>query len=332
MKKILALLIACFAIFPTFAQTEFVAQVTVDSAFARRLPHADAAPAASLFQNDSVIAVGRNLDGAWLQVRRPIGTTPLGWMSRAVLSFTFEIGLLPITDFETGLEGTEPVVDTGFAVLTLGEIAVRPQPDGLAPRLATTEPLLTLPVIDRTPDAQWLRVNYRGIVGWLPQYLISTSQDLEQVPIHPAYSAAFIELPLIPPEIQLAQIDRLVAYVQPLYDTAAQVAAFWSQLESGATVRCDPITGDFAYYNATPDDIRELPELRRELPSLRLAVDSLNDSVALMQRCGIYLDREISSGYADAINARGIFGAVLTRMEYTREAILAVQPAGSVSP
>lgn len=334
MRTLLALLISSLVIFPSFAQTENALRVAVESAFVRQLPAFDAPAAASVFENDSLVAIGRNIDGLWLQVRRPIGRDPLGWINREVVSFTLDVATLPITDFVTGMEGTEPVVDTGIAVLTLGEIAIRPQPDGLSPRLATTTAFLTLPVIDRTPDTQWLRVNFRGIVGWLPQYLITPSQDLEAAPINPAFivNVDLVEFPLIPAEVQIAQVDRLVAYLQPLRAAADQAARFWEQLEAGLVVECSPIAGDFAYYPYTDQDIRELPELRREVARLRVAVDALNASLALMERCGIYLDREISSGYADAINARGILSAINARMENTRITILEVQPAGSVSP
>ncbi|MBE2266855.1 MAG: hypothetical protein IAE80_01400 [Anaerolinea sp.] len=332
MKSTLAFLIALFVVFPAVAQSEFAARVVVDSAFVRALPAYEADPAASVFENDSLIAVGRNIDGLWLQVRRPIGQQSLGWINREVISFTFEIGALPITDFETGLEGTEPVVDTGIAVLTLGEIAIRPLPDGTSPRLATTLAFLTLPVIDRTPDSQWLRVNYRGIVGWLPLYLINTSQDVEQAPVNPGYLASFAELPTIPPEIQLAQLERLIAFAQPLAAVANDAAAYWGALDAGQVLECRPLAGNYPYYTYTAQDITELPELRRVVDRLALAVDQLNASIAAMQRCGIYLDGEISSAYASAVNARLLFVNVIASMEQLRERILTVQPDAAVSP
>jgi len=116
MRKFLAFLIACLVTVPAFAQTQNTVRVVADSAFVRQLPAFDATPSASVYVNDNLIAVGRNMDGLWLQVRRPMGRDPIGWINREVISFTFEIASLPITDSTTGLEGAEPVVDTGIAL------------------------------------------------------------------------------------------------------------------------------------------------------------------------------------------------------------------------
>jgi hypothetical protein len=142
----------------------------------------DANPAATVFENDSQVAVGRNNDRRWLEVRRPGRQNKLGWIARPLISGTFEVARLPMTDLTTGVVGPEPVVDTGIAVLTIDEIFLLSAPDRAAPQLAVIEVFLTLPVVERTPDRLWLKVNYRGTIGWIPEFRTGTSAHLDLVP------------------------------------------------------------------------------------------------------------------------------------------------------
>jgi hypothetical protein len=287
---------------------------------------------ASVFANDSLVVVGRNIDGEWIEVRRPGRTNGGGWIARRLTAFTFNLTQLPITDLTTGLIGTEPVVDTGFSILTISEAVLRDAPDRRSTQLDTIPVNLTLPVSERTPDNQWLKINYRGTVGWIAEFETRTSADLNAIPISPEYSddPQFAVMAIIPVEVQVAQIDDLMNYLQPLNTVAADAVYYWKQMSEGETLECLPPAGNYPYYTATQQDIIELPELRRQRRLLTQAVDDINAAIDTMQRCGVYTQTEIRAAYANALNAQLIFQLVIDRMQDQRE--LLVGDSDSTAP
>jgi uncharacterized protein YraI len=324
MRKRLLLLIVLLTVSSIHAQntSEFILQVLADSAFIRAAPDKEAPEVASVFENDSLTAVGRNIDGLWLEVRRPGRKDAAGWISREVALFTFEVAKLPITDLTTGLTGPEPVVDTGISVLMVGEAKLRTGADQDSAEITVIPVNLTLPVLERTPDRLWLKVNYRGTVGWVAEFLTSTSADIRDVMVSPEYALTNLgAFEIIPPEIQIAQIDRLTVWIAEMDAIARDVSTYWTLMSKGETMECRPPAGDYAYYAYTPRDIAELPELRRQVRILQQAIDDLNSAIATMKRCGVYLDKEIRAAYADAINAQTIFGVVTRQMGNLKERI-----------
>jgi hypothetical protein len=334
MKKLALFILVTLFTAPALAQEarEYTLQVVPDSAFIRATPDEDAEVVGSVFANDSLTAVGRNIDGEWIEVRRPGRTTGGGWIARRVTAFTFNVGQLPITDLTTGLIGDEPVVDTGFSILMISEGTLRAAPDRYSSQLDIIPVNLTLPVLERTPDNQWLRINYRGTVGWIAEFTTHPNGDLNAMPISPEYSddPQFAAFEIIPVEVQVAQIDDLLNYLSPLSVIAADVTHYWKMMSQGETMECLPPAGNFAYYTATQRDITELPELRQQRRLLTLAVDDLNAAIATMGRCGVYTQTEIRAAYADALNAMSIFQLVIERMENQRE-VLTGEEAATIS-
>ena len=325
MKKLILLLLFLISS-AVLAQDvpEYILQVIAESAYVRSAPITDAQAVASVFANDSLLAVGRNIDGGWLEVRRPGQQYEIGWIARQLVAFTFDAAQLPITDLTTGVIGQEPVVDTGFAALTINETPLRSSPDRRALPLLTIPVHLTLPVLERTPDLQWLKVNYRGTLGWIPMFLTNGSDALARVAVSPEFGddprySAFVS---VPPEQQLAQIERLLGFLTPIQQTTAEVAHYWQLMSRGETLECLPPAGNYPYYEYTPDDILQLPELRQQDRLLRQAIDDINASIEAMRRCGVYLPRDLRAAYADAINAQAIFRLIASRMEILRERVI----------
>lgn len=304
-------------------EPSWTVQVSAESAFLRALPSTDAEVAGSVFVNDNLIAIGRNIDGQWLQVQRLNQRRASGWISRGLVLLGFDVSRLPMTDLTTGVNGPEPVVDTGVAVVTIDDTPFRDGPRRSATTLETLADTLTLPVVERTPDNQWLRVNYRGVLGWIPQFLTSTTHDLNTVPVSPEFAgnASYAAIPSVSPEVQLAQIDRLEAYLAPLEHLALETGYYWRALQQGETIPCLTYPGGHGHFSITPQDILELPELRQQEWLLVQAVDDLNQSIAAMSACGIYLPRDVSIAYGDALNAQGIFELVRSRMANARARI-----------
>jgi len=326
MKKVGLFLLICFCMVLTVSaqnKTEYVLQVVAESAFIRELPDEAAKPVGSVFANASLIAVGRNMDGEWLQVERTGFKKTGGWIARKLTVFTFSVAQLPITDSTTGLLGTTPVVDSGYSVLIIIDATLHNTPSRFGAKLIEIPLNLTLPVLERTPDNQWLKINYRGYVGWVPEYTTRMTIDINTIPISPEYAgnpdyAAFEK---IAPEVQVAQIDRLVTYLTPINDVTTGVVDYWRLMSDGETMECRPPAGNFADYSVSARDLTELPELRRQSRLLKQAIADINTSISIMQKCGVYTYPEIQSAYAKAINAHNIFTLILKRMEILRKGL-----------
>jgi len=303
---------------PAFGD-DYALQVFVDSAFTRALPSRDAEFTASVFENDVLYAIGRNADGTWFQVKRPNRDTILGWLPRNLVGFTFEVGLLPITDFTTGVIGPTPVYDSGVSVLVLSELNLRADPFLDGEVLAVVPVFATVPAIERSPDNVWLYINYLGYAGWVAEFLTRPTTDIDSLPISPIFFGAGFEivpLPIIPPEVQLAQVSRMRDYITPQWELAASIANFWQVVLSGEVAPCVPPEGEIGGYRVTTQDLFELPELGRYVSRLQRAVNDLNRSIATMQRCGVYSAEEINTAYAQAVNAGIIFEALLDQLDY----------------
>ncbi len=326
MKKLGLLLLIFYSALLVSAQEKAnaVVQVVADSAFIRVLPDENAKAAGSVFANTSLIAVGRNMDGEWLEVSRPGLQRKLGWISRKLTAFTFSVAQLPITDFTTGLLGTEPVVDSGYAILMINEGNLRSAPSRYANKIVVIPLNLTLPVLERTPDNQWLKINYRGYVGWIAEYTSRATVQLDTIPISPEYAGNpdYAAHEVIIPEVQIAQIDRLVNYLTPINQVTANVIDYWRLMARGETMECLPPTRNMADYSVSPRDLIELPELRRQTRLLKQAITDVNTAITTMRRCGVYTPTEIQSAYANAISAKHVFDLILQRMDILRKEVV----------
>ncbi|MEP6984838.1 MAG: SH3 domain-containing protein [Chloroflexota bacterium] len=325
MKKLgLLLLIFCSALLVSAQEkSNPVLQVVSDSAFLRVLPDEHAEPAGSVFANDSLLAVGRNMDGEWLEVRRTGFKKSGGWIARKLTAFTFSVSQLPITDSTTGLLGIEPVMDSGYAILMINEGTLRNAPSRYANKIVVVPLNLTLPVLERTPDNQWLKINYRGYLGWVAEYTTRATVALDTIPLSPEFASNpdYAAHEVISPEMQLAQIDRLVSYLTPINKVAAGVLDYWRLMARGDTMECLPPAGNYTDYSIGPRDLIELPELRRQTRLLKQAIADINAAINTMKKCGVYTPPEIQAAYANTISAQHTFVLILQRMNLLRKEI-----------
>lgn len=318
---ILAGILGAIAV-PVYAQSHSVLQVIVDSAFVRTLPDAEAPPAASVFANESLLAVGRNADGTWLQVQRPMAQSPLGWLDRRLAVYTFDIADLPLTDGVTGVAGGAPVTETGFTLLTISnDTPLRAGPMRDSAVLALLPAGLTIPILGRTPNQHWMQVNYRGEIGWMPVFLIRTEANLDEIPVNAQYAndPSLAALTVITREQQLAQADRVLNAIAPLDALAAEAASYWQAMLSGETVECTPRSAPMTEFVATSEDIRQLPEIRVQLRLLNRAVAELNAALEATQDCGILSVSQITEAHAQALNARVLFRIARNQIQAVRD-------------
>src|SRR5690606_6785454 len=175
-------------------------------------------------------------------------------------------------------------------------------------------------IVERSPNNFWLKVNYLGTLGWVAEFTTSISADFADIPVAPelAVDPAYSALEIVDPVLQVAQIDRLLAYLQPNYAVASDVSYYWQQLIRGETRECLP-PADAIPYTFTAADMRELPELRQQTRLLEQAVTDLNEAIADMRRCGVYIGSELSKAYGNAVAARGAYDLLIRRMRVLHE-------------
>jgi hypothetical protein len=320
MKKLgvtLILFILCLSGIAQAQETQkpFRMVVEVESAFVRVLPSEEAEPVASVFEDNILEAVGRNLDGTWFEVRRPGRLSNLGWIFNEMVDWEFQPEYLPLTDITTGVVGPSPLgEDPGFAVFVLSEVTLRDQPSVKGRRILFVLHTTTVPVLERNQDASWLHINYLGYDGWISGFNTRQRADIldvtEAINLPPLETIPVI---VIPKEVQLAQVQRLRDYITISRDLAANLESFWWDVYQGDIMPCSA-PAFVTNYPYSQQDVRELPELKRYLPRLDEAIASLNSAIEPLTICGVFDNDAVMSARNSAINAKIIFNATLDRL------------------
>ncbi|MBI5958992.1 MAG: SH3 domain-containing protein [Chloroflexi bacterium] len=313
------LVIVIGAIGPASAQDEppdFKMRVVVNSAFTHIEPSVESRRAASVFEEEILEAVGRNLDGTWFEVRRLGRFTNLGWLPADFTKWEFHPEDLPLTNLVTGQIGPIPLeADPGFAVYMQFGAMLRDAPTRRAGSLGSVPVFATVPVLARNLDGSWLKVNYRGYVGWIIAFVTRPIPDLMQIPVAPdAPPPDTPPVVIIPPEVQIAQIQRLREYVTPRHALSDGLVGFWLMVQRGEVMPCNP-PESVTMYQYLRSDVRELPELDRYAPQLQEAISYLNAALDPLQNCGIVSSIEAQSAYAASINARLLFVVILQQLD-----------------
>lgn len=314
--------------------TDFTATVDVESAFARILPDFEAEASASVFQNERVEVVGRNLNGLWLEIRRPGRLNRLGWIFHDLLEYEFKPEFLPLTDLSTGILGPSVLtVAPDFGAYTIAEVTLRDSPSRRGERIVNVPPLLTIPVLERNADGSWLRVYYLGYEGWVAGFLVRRLPNVMDIP--EAVGIALPDTPpvvVIPVEIQQAQIDRLRLFINERRELAYRLEQFWWSVFKGEIMPCNaPI--EITQYPYSDQDVRELPELGRYAPQLAEAVRYMNEAREPLLTCGVISPETVYEARNAAINAKVIFDANTQRLlVLEREVVQFRRPRQQTTP
>ncbi len=188
---------------------------------------------------------------------------------------------------------------------------MRSLPYFMGERLPSVPAGATVPVLARDSTGEWLKVHYLGDEGWIIAFTARPLPDVLELPIAPGLPPApASNVLIIPPELQLAQVQRMRDFVLPLRGYAEGMAGFWDQVNRGEVMPCDAPAFVAQYHYDNPD-IRQLPELERYAPRMNEGVTYLNDAITPLQSCGLVGQREVVRARNRAINARIIFDATL---------------------
>jgi hypothetical protein len=284
----------------------FRAVMLFESAFIRAAPTTAAEAVASIFQDNIIEVVGRNLDGTWYEVRRPGRADNLGWMLAMFLDIDDGAPeLLPLTDRVTGLVGPLTAVGDGAAAYAIDNLVLRDSPVVSEGRQIGRIPAgAVVPVLYRNWTRTWLLVNYLGTQGWVALFNTRPSPGALRVPVAPGLAReAEVSFEQIPPEEQRAQVARLRAYLNAAIEVSRGLEHVWGQVYLREVMPCQapPFVRAYPY---TAADSRAFPELGRYLPRLEAIGGLVNAAIEPLTRCGVF-DRPVVLRARDsATNAR----------------------------
>jgi hypothetical protein len=179
----------------------------------------------------------------------------------------------------------------------------------------------TVPVLGRDRDGSWLLVNYRGTEGWISNVTFRRPDNVGAIPEVVIEGVPVIAAEIIPPEIQLAQLEAFRVYVVDSRNVSIGLRDFWYEVTAGEVMPCEPppFVNDYLY---TERDVRELPELDRYAPRFNEGVDYLNASIDPLTICGV-LKRDVAIAARNAaINASVIFEATLGQLDILESIII----------
>ncbi len=320
-RGLLLIAFLMLGLLPAHAQSsDFVAQVSAPNAWVRSAPTEDAEAIASVFMDDPLLVVGRNLDGTWFQVRRPGRLNNLGWVHYTLLRWGFKQEQLPLTDLTTGLTGDKPLDhDPGDAVYLLNEAQMLRLPFNGA-EVGKVPYLVTVPVRARNQNGTWLLVNYLGVEGWINALTARKLPDVMALPEQPGLPPIATSVLVIPRSVQLSEIQKLRDYISFQRDFTFELEGFWSHVFGGDIMPCSPPEFVTAYQYESSQK-RAFPELEYLVPRLGDGLDYVNHAITLMSTCGVVNPKLALLGRDDAINARVVFDATLGLLDNIESAI-----------
>ncbi len=296
--------------------------IEVESAFVRLLPDSDSEAVSSVFERDTLEIIGRNIDGLWFEVRRINRQFSLGWVRADLLDIDFQPETLPMTDFTTGVVGERAIAEEHLAVYITAEANLRIEPVGTADIVAVVPLGAILPATGRDAAGSWLYVNYRGTEGWLNSSVFRRPANILDLPdvTFVDEDVAQLSALIIPPEIQLGQLETFRNFVLASQDTASRLVPFWENVLTGEVMPCEP--PEFVQtYLITASDVQQLPELNRYVPRFNEGVLLLNESIDPLYVCGVLNSQTVSEARNDATNANIIMGATLEQLDLLEDLI-----------
>lgn len=139
---------------------------------------------------------------------------------------------------------------------------------------------------------------------------------------------------IIPPEIQLGQLQAFRNFVTVSKDVTANLVPLWENVLAGEVMPREP-PAFVQEYLITAADVQQLPELNRYVPRYNEGVILLNEAIEPLYECGVLQSEVVSEARNDAINANIIMGATqgqVNSLENLIRDINNLEPRATVTP
>jgi len=159
----------------TLSQTVFVVSAS-RGAIAYSAPSARARVLGRLSSGSEVQALGRSLDGAWLQFQMP-RTGQLAWVSREAVQPKADLPLDKPAPQQTADEAPRIVVRTGASV------NIRSGPGTQFRAIGALRPMQSALVIGRSADGQWWQIQLDARTGWVAARNVTVTGNALRVPV-----------------------------------------------------------------------------------------------------------------------------------------------------
>jgi len=159
----------------TASQTVFVVSAS-GGAIAYSAPSARARVLGRLSSGSEVQALGRSLDGAWLQFQMP-RTGRLAWVSREAVQPKVDSQPDKPAPQQTADEAPRIVVRTGASV------NIRSGPGTQFRAIGALRPMQSAPVIGRSADGQWWQIQLDARTGWVAARNVTITGNALRVPV-----------------------------------------------------------------------------------------------------------------------------------------------------
>ena len=122
------------------------------------------------------------------------------------------------------------------------------------------------------------------------------------------------------PEVQLEKVEEIRAFTTTRLTVADDLVNFWLLVQRGEVMPCNPpATVDAYRYGGA--DVQILPEIDRYVPRLNEGISFLNESINVLDRCGVVDPFDVQAARNDAINARLIMTVTLDQLDNLEEII-----------
>ena len=135
-----------------------------------------------------------------------------------------------------------------------------------------------VPIVARNQDASWLYVDYLGYEGWVSGFNVRSAGDTSLIPEAPNLDPLeVIPVTIIPPEVQLAELNQLREYVSASHDWRSDYKDFGAGLP-GTDHALQPacVCPSVPVYCA---GCPAAPGIEAYLPRLETAIEALNGAI-----------------------------------------------------
>ncbi|MBN1313775.1 MAG: SH3 domain-containing protein [Anaerolineae bacterium] len=142
----------------------------------RAIPSLEGSVIDALLYNQDAAVIGRNAGYNWLQINR--GGT-VGWVARWVVVTSDDTSSVPVTsDMAEVTQAPEVITGRG-----LYDVFIRSAPSLDGAQIAVLPPAGKATLVARTEAANWIKVSYEDVEGWVAAWVIIATGDVTGLPV-----------------------------------------------------------------------------------------------------------------------------------------------------